>query len=345
MRTRPILTAAALAITLAACGNGDSTAAEPAGQQAPAQATELTQPTAGASSIDVLAGQSGLGDILVGPDGLTLYAFTNDTEARSTCYGTCADAWPPVLVSADWTAGPGLDFGIFATTTRDDGQLQLVAGQWPLYYFAGDAAPGDLNGQGSGDVWYAVDLDGRLIERSEDAAPEATADGGDPAADGGDPAAESGDPAADGGDPAVEGGDPAAGIVSVGSTELGDALVDEAGLTLYGFTDDGEGNPTCNGACADAWPPVIVDGSALPDGLDPAVFSVVERADGSFQLKAGRWPLYRFAGDAGPGDVNGQGSGGVWFVAAPDGSLIGAGSGEPAAETDRADTGTDRSGY
>jgi len=38
--------------------------------------------------------------------------------------------------------------------------------------------------------------------------------------------------------------------------------------------------------------------------------------------KAGDWPLYRFAGDHAPGDVNGQGSGGVWFAMAPDGTLI-----------------------
>ena len=39
-------------------------------------------------------------------------------------------------------------------------------------------------------------------------------------------------------------------------------------------------------------------------------------------LKVGKWPLYRFAGDAAPGDINGQGSGGVWFVVGADGKLI-----------------------
>jgi predicted lipoprotein with Yx(FWY)xxD motif len=103
---------------------------------------------------------------------------------------------------------------------------------------------------------------------------------------------------------------------------LGTILTDAAGLTVYGFTQDATGTPTCTGGCADNWPPVTVDGGALPDGLDPAVFSVVERADGTFQLKAGDWPLYRFAGDAAPGDTNGQAAGGVWFVVAPDGTLI-----------------------
>ncbi len=114
----------------------------------------------------------------------------------------------------------------------------------------------------------------------------------------------------------------AATPVQVTDSPLGQILADAGGLTVYGFTQDTDGNPTCNEACADAWPPVVVDGDALPDGLDPNVFSLVERDDGSQQLKAGTWPLYRFAGDAGPGETNGQGSGDVWFVVAPDGTLV-----------------------
>jgi hypothetical protein len=70
------------------------------------------------------------------------------------------------------------------------------------------------------------------------------------------------------------------------------------------------------------------------------VNSLVPRDDGTFQQRAGVWPLYRFAGDAAPGETNGQGSGGVWFAAAPDGSLIGSGnSGGAAPTTEPADTG------
>ncbi len=111
-------------------------------------------------------------------------------------------------------------------------------------------------------------------------------------------------------------------IASTGSTSLGDVLVDANGLTLYGFTNDADGTPTYSGGCAEAWPPVIVAGGEVPAGLDTAVFSVASRDDGSMQLVAGKWPLYLFAGDAAAGDVNGRGSGDVWFAAAPDGSLI-----------------------
>ena len=123
-------------------------------------------------------GDSDLGELLVSTDGLTLYGFVNDVDAISTCYSTCAEAWPPVIVDEEWTVGPGLDTGIFSTTERDDGTLQLVAGKFPLYTFGGDAAPGDLTGQGSGDVWFAVGLDGALLT-GEDAGDE---DAGDEAA-------------------------------------------------------------------------------------------------------------------------------------------------------------------
>lgn len=115
-------------------------------------------------------------------------------------------------------------------------------------------------------------------------------------------------------------GAPAAAVRTRDSS-LGSVLVDAKQLTLYGLTNDDSGTSTCVDACAMAWPPETVAGADLPSGLDPAIFSVVTRPDGTHQLKAGKWPLYRFAGDAAPGDVNGQGSGGVWFVVTPTGSL------------------------
>lgn len=114
----------------------------------------------------------------------------------------------------------------------------------------------------------------------------------------------------------------AAAPVSVGDTDLGEVLVDAGGFTLYGSTNDADGMPTCEGDCADAWSPATVDGDQLPAGLDPAVFSVVARPNGAFQLNAGDWPLYRFAGDITAGDTTGHGSGDVWFAAAPDGNLV-----------------------
>jgi predicted lipoprotein with Yx(FWY)xxD motif len=282
IRTITVALAAATMVLTAACGNDDAESAPPA---EPAAAGAKAGET-----IAARAGDTALGEILVGENGLTLYGFTQDTEGKSTCSGTCAEAWPPVLVSPDWAVGPGLDSGIFSTVRRDDGSEQLVAGKWPLYYYSGDSAAGDLKGQGSGEVWYAVGLDATLVK-----------------------------------DPVPEGGEAAAAAVSaqLADSPLGQILVDGDGNTLYGFTNDVDGVPTCAGDCAATWPAHVVEGEpVLGEGLDPATFTLVDGVDGGQQLKAGKWPLYRFSGDSGPGDVNGQGSGGVWFVVAADGSLI-----------------------
>ena len=153
----------ALALLGAACADLEASAA-PTDPADGAAIAETTAPADDSGPAGALLGDGPSGDLLVGPDGRSLYAFTNDTQAISTCYGTCAEDWPPVIVGPDWTVGPRLDSGIFATTVRDDGQLQLVAGKWPLYYYAGDGAPGDINGHGAGDVWFLVDPDGSLID-------------------------------------------------------------------------------------------------------------------------------------------------------------------------------------
>ena len=132
---------------------------------------------------------------------------------------------------------------------------------------------------------------------------------------------------AGGGDTATTaGGDGAAtsgADVASAEASIGAVLVNAEGLTLYGFLPDGEagGEPTCVNDCAGAWPPALVDGEPDVGELESALFTVVEHPDGSM-LKAGDWPLYTFAGDSKPGDVNGQGSGGSWFAVAPDGTLI-----------------------
>src|SRR5690606_3714409 len=60
----------------------------------------------------------------------------------------------------------------------------------------------------------------------------------------------------------------------------------------------------------------------LAAGLDADVFTTIERPDGTTQLVAGTRPLYTYVKDKEPGDLVGQGRGGVWYVVAPDGSLI-----------------------
>lgn len=92
-------------------------------------------------------------------------------------------------------------------------------------------------------------------------------------------------------------------------------LTDDRGLTLYRFTNDEAGASSCYDWCAQAWPPVLVDG--LPVVVDPALavgLGTIARKDGGLQLTYGGSPLYYYVGDRHAGDANGQGVEGAWFV-------------------------------
>lgn len=125
----------------------------------PTDSTDTEEPTDGAT-VQVRT-HDDYGDHLVDADGMTLYLFTQDEDGESACYGGCADNWPPLLAD-DPTAGDEVTAEL-GTTERDDGSLQVTAAEWPLYYFAGDSAPGDTSGQGLNDVWYLLAPDGSMI--------------------------------------------------------------------------------------------------------------------------------------------------------------------------------------
>jgi predicted lipoprotein with Yx(FWY)xxD motif len=97
--------------------------------------------------------------------------------------------------------------------------------------------------------------------------------------------------------------------------KLGVFLTDGSGKTLYYSTKDTAGTSACTDACIARWPAFSADPVTAPSLLKPADFGAVTRADGKKQTAYKGRPLYFFAGDAKPGDVNGQAFGGVWYVA------------------------------
>ncbi len=119
-------------------------------------------PPAAASGSIALA-QTSLGSVLAGPSGLTLYMFTPDSSTSSACTGSCASTWPP-LAGALPSLGTGLSASDFGTITRSDGTAQVTFHGHPLYYFSGDKAAGDTNGQGIGTKWYVLGADGNPIK-------------------------------------------------------------------------------------------------------------------------------------------------------------------------------------
>jgi predicted lipoprotein with Yx(FWY)xxD motif len=116
--------------------------------------------------------------------------------------------------------------------------------------------------------------------------------------------------------------------IAVGRSSLGTIVIDSAGRTLYRFDKDtpGSGSSACNGACAAAWPPDLVQGAPTAGPRVAGSLGVVTRADGTHQLTLDGHPLYRYAGDQGPGDTTGDGFGGIWHVVHSDTSTPAAGA-------------------
>jgi predicted lipoprotein with Yx(FWY)xxD motif len=117
------------------------------------------------------------------------------------------------------------------------------------------------------------------------------------------------------------------------SSQVGEHVIDADGRSLYVFLNDSPGESACDGGCLEAWPPAsVADGAPLTAGEGiTAELGTLERADGTLQLTLDGWPLYRYAADADPGEVAGEGVGGVWFVARPDGSVPSPGPESPEA--------------
>jgi predicted lipoprotein with Yx(FWY)xxD motif len=91
------------------------------------------------------------------------------------------------------------------------------------------------------------------------------------------------------------------------------ALVNNQGMTLYYNTSD-TASSVCSGGCASAWPPVLSTLVPSPVSALPGKLSLLTDANGS-QVTYNGHPLYTYSGDSAPGQVNGDGVNGVWFVA------------------------------
>jgi predicted lipoprotein with Yx(FWY)xxD motif len=108
-------------------------------------------------------------------------------------------------------------------------------------------------------------------------------------------------------------------------------LTDTKGLTLYYRTSD-TATSVCSGGCATAWPPLLFSGSGTPSSATtlPGTLATLSDTNGTQVTYQGH-PLYTFASDTAPGQITGQGVGGVWFVATT--TLASTGSGGGAAPT------------
>jgi predicted lipoprotein with Yx(FWY)xxD motif len=140
----------AAALALAACGGSSGGGLYGSGGGSSASASPATSARIETASVQ------GVGTVLENAEGFTLYHLTRDTPHQSTCNGACSKMWPPVLADGGGVpSGMGLP-GRLSTIQRSDGGTQVVYDGMPLYTYSGDTAPGEANGQGIANVFFAV---------------------------------------------------------------------------------------------------------------------------------------------------------------------------------------------
>ena len=169
----------AMALAVAGCGGGGSSTSDSsnAGSKESAASESSSgagnryggsenesagSETAGAESgagVVSLGNVQKLGMVLVDSDGMTLYDFHKDKGTTSSCYGPCAEGWPPMLTEGEPTVGNGASSSKLGTTERKDGTTQVTYAGHPLYTFVADKKPGEANGNdvsAFGAQWYAL---------------------------------------------------------------------------------------------------------------------------------------------------------------------------------------------
>jgi predicted lipoprotein with Yx(FWY)xxD motif len=133
---------------------------------AAALVVQSTPVAAAPGKASVAVGTSPFGSILFDGRGFALYAFTRDRARRATCYGACATAWPPYVVTATPSPGAGAQSSLLGVTRRADGKLQATYAGRPLYYYVGDTKPGVVlcqNVREYGGLWLVVRPGGTLV--------------------------------------------------------------------------------------------------------------------------------------------------------------------------------------
>ena len=96
-------------------------------------------------------------------------------------------------------------------------------------------------------------------------------------------------------------------------------LTNASGMTLYYFKPDTATTSACTDGCATTWPPLLMTGSGTPTSATTlsGTLTAVSSGNGN-QVEYNGHLLYTYSGDTAPGQTNGEGLFGKWFVATTD---------------------------
>jgi predicted lipoprotein with Yx(FWY)xxD motif len=149
---------AGLLLLLAACQPSASPRDSAAPSEAASEAASVAPSEAAGLELTVV--ETAAGTSLAGRDGLTLYIQIEEEGGTIVCVDDCLTNWPPLTEPV--VAGADADGSLLGTIERPDGATQATYNGFPLYYFAGDDAEGDANGEGLGGVWFIANPGGEF---------------------------------------------------------------------------------------------------------------------------------------------------------------------------------------
>jgi predicted lipoprotein with Yx(FWY)xxD motif len=158
----------AAGLLAAACGSSASSSAAAPASSAPASSSPAgaSPAAAGGASTMIETKTGSAGTFLTDGSGRTVYLFAKDSMNQTTCSGACAAAWPPLTATGKVVASGSAKASDLGTITRSDGTKQVTYDGHALYYFSGDSAAGQTNGQGIdnfGAKWWLVAPSGAMI--------------------------------------------------------------------------------------------------------------------------------------------------------------------------------------
>ncbi len=156
-----------VALVVSACGSSSSSSSAPAPASTATNAAVSSAAGGSSKGVSVSLAKGTDGTYLAGASGRALYLWVADSNGKSSCSGSCAKAWPPLLTKTAPLAAHGVQAADLGTITRSDGTKQVTYKGHPLYYFVEDSSSGMTHGQGSdsfGAKWWLVAPSGSAIK-------------------------------------------------------------------------------------------------------------------------------------------------------------------------------------
>ena len=127
---------------------------------------EVEEDEVAATGTIITTGDSEFGPMLFDGQNQAIYIWELEESSVAECYGSCADAWPPVLTDGFPRAEGSVNDELLGTTERTDGTTQVTYNGHPLYYYAHEA-PNEVkchNIRTHGGLWWVIQPTGNRAD-------------------------------------------------------------------------------------------------------------------------------------------------------------------------------------